>query len=64
MKNEKNSSITYFINIINNAIGIVDKSNQKQPQIHISEAIKDLIGDSHSKQLLYYWYNKIKVSIL
>lgn len=34
--------------------GIVDKSNQMQPQIHKINAIIERIGDSHSKQLLQF----------
>lgn len=42
----------YFNKKINRIAGMVEMSNQMQPQIHSINAIVDRIGDSHSKQLL------------
>lgn len=43
---------TYFNMIIIKIAGIVDISNQMQPQVHNINAIDERNGDSHSRQLL------------
>ena len=45
-------SVTYFSRYSRATAGMVEISNQMQPQTHKTSAINDRIGDSHSKQLL------------
>lgn len=52
----------YFKRPISKIAGIVEISNHMQPQIQITNAVVERIGDSHSKQLLLapHWTTRTK----